>query len=315
MPKAKKLLFLTFKIVFSFSILAFLLLREVRIKDIPGALRNVDLLLLLLSFSLHALGLLISAYRWQILIRAQEDNVPLGFLAKSYLVGNFFNLFLPTRFGGDAVRIWDGSRYSRSLLKSSAIVIVERFTGIIILLSFAFGASLMRIDMARRLPVIWISLLVGFLGLLLAFFLLSRPAYMVFRKIPERGILTAIKMKAFQFREIILVYRKRKAAFFKALFWALLLQINVILHYYLAGRAFHLEIPLLDYFIFIPIILLILTIPVTISGLGLREILFIQIFATYGIADYLAFSFSLVADFVFTLIIGIIGGVIFILRK
>ncbi len=315
MPKTKKLLFLTFKIIFSFSILAFILIRKVKVKDIPGALRDVDLLLLMLSFSLHALGLLISAYRWQILIRAQEDDVPLGFLAKSYLVGNFFNLFLPTRFGGDAVRIWDGSRYSRSLLKSSAIVLVERFTGVIILLSFAFGASLVRIDMARRLPVIWISLLVGFFGLLAALFFLTPPARILLKKIPGKGFFSRIGTKAFELREFILVYRKKRVAFYRALFWALLLQINVILHYYLAGRAFHLEVPLLDYFIFIPIILLILTIPVTISGLGLREVLFILTFSTYGIAEYMAISFSLISDFAFTLIIGIIGGVIFILRK
>ena len=315
MHKTKKFLFLAFKIIFSFSILAFILTREVKIKTIPDALEGINLPLLVLSFSLHALGLLISAYRWQILIRAQEEDVPLDFLAKSYLVGNFFNLFLPTRFGGDVVRIWDGSRYSRSLLKSSAIVLVERFTGIIVLLSFAFGVSLLRLDMTKKLPVIWVSLLVGFFGLLAALLFLTPSAHSLLRRIPEKGILTRIKTKAFEFREIILIYRKKKTAFFKALFWALLLQINVILHYYLAGRAFHLEIPLLDYFIFIPIILLILTIPVTISGLGLREMLFIHIFSTYGVAEYMAFSFSLIADFVFTLIIGIIGGVIFILRK
>jgi uncharacterized protein (TIRG00374 family) len=315
MPKTKNFLLLAVKIIFSFSIIAFLLLREVRIKDIPAALKEVNLPLLVLSFSLHALGLLISAYRWQILIRAQEDDVPLGFLAKSYLVGNFFNLFLPTRFGGDVVRIWDGSRYSRSLLKSSAIVLVERFTGIVVLLSFAFGVSLVRLDMAQKLPVIWISLLVGFFGLFAVFLYLTPIADILLRRIPGKGILTKIKTKASELREFILVYRKKRSAFFKALFWALLLQINVILHYYLAGRAFHLEIPLLDYFIFIPIILLILTIPLTISGLGLREMLFIQIFSTYGIANSTAFSFSLVADFVFTLIIGIIGGIIFILRK
>jgi uncharacterized membrane protein YbhN (UPF0104 family) len=112
------------------------------------------------------------------------------------------------------------------------------------------------------------------------------------------------------------VYKDKKRAFFQALFWAFLLQINVILHYYLAGKAFHLEIPLLDYFIFFPIILLILTLPVTISGLGLREAIIIQIFSTYyGIAEHVAFSFSIIADFGFTLIIGIIGGIIFVTRK
>lgn len=315
MPKTKNIFIFVLKLAFSFSVLAFILLFEVRIKDIPSALKDVDPLLLLLSFSLHALGLLISAYRWQILIHAQDDDVPLGFLAKSYLVGNFFNLFLPTRFGGDVVRIWDGSRYSRSILKSSAIVLVERFTGIIILLSFAFAVSIVRVDMAKKLPVIWVSLMVGFFGLLMAFLFLTPAAHTLLRKIPGKGILSKIKTKASELREFILVYRKKRTAFLKALFWALLLQINVILHYYLAGRAFHLEIPLLDYFIFIPIILLILTIPITISGLGLRELLFILIFSSYGIANSTAISFSLIADFVFTLIIGIIGGFVFISRK
>ncbi len=315
MPKGKDLRIFAFKLVFSFSIIAFLLVTKIRIRDIPKALENIDIFWLALSFSLHALGLLISAYRWQILIRAQGDDVPLGFLAKSYLVGNFFNLFLPTRFGGDVVRIWDGSRYSRSLLKSSAVVIVERFTGVIVLLLFAFAASLSRLDMARSLPFIWISLLVGFLGLSMAFLFFTRVFQLLLEKIPVKGVLQKIKPKIMEFRRVVLVYGKERKAFYLALFWAFLLQINVVVHYFLAGKAFHLTIPMLDYFIFIPIILLILTIPVTIGGLGLREMLYMRIFAIYGIAGYVAFSFSIIVDLVFTLIIGIIGGIIFVTRK
>jgi uncharacterized protein (TIRG00374 family) len=315
MPKGKDFRILVFRLLFSFTILAFILIKEVRIKDIPPALQNIDISWLVLSFSLHALGLFISAQRWQILIRAQGDEVPLGFLAKSYLVGNFFNLFLPTRFGGDIVRIWDGSRYSHSMLKSSAIVAVERFTGVIILLTFAFVIALSRLEMARSLPVIWISLLVGFIGLLSVFLFFTSPVSRILEKIPGKDFWLKLKSKIQEFRLVVNVYKQKRRAFYQALFWALLLQVNVILHYYLAGKAFHLKIPLLDYFIFIPIILLILTIPVTISGLGLREALFIQIFSSYGIADPVAFSFSLIADFGFTLIIGILGGIIFITRK
>ena len=44
MPKKRKdLRILALKLIFSFSILAFLLIREVRIKDIPQALANIDL--------------------------------------------------------------------------------------------------------------------------------------------------------------------------------------------------------------------------------------------------------------------------------
>ena len=315
MPKRRDLRILALKLIFSFSILAYLLIREIRIKDILQSLENIDYFWLGLSFSLHALGLLISAHRWQILIRAQGDEVPLGFLAKSYLVGNFFNLFLPTRFGGDVVRIWDGSRYSDSLLKSSAIVVVERFTGVFVLLAFAFTASLVRLDMAKNFPIVWISLLIGCIGMLIAFLFFTPLASSFLEKLPGKGFWLKVKNKIQEFRRVVYVYKDKKKPFFLALFWAFLLQVNVIVHYYLAGKAFHLEIPLLDYFIFIPIILLILTIPVTISGLGLREVLFIQIFATYGIAEHVSFSYSIIADFVFTLLIGIIGGIIFVTRK
>lgn len=315
MPKKKDFFIFLLKFIFSFSIIAYLLIKIVPINDFLKVLKGANILWLLLSFSLHSLGLLISAYRWQILIQAQGDRVPLGFLAKSYLVGTFFNNFLPTRFGGDIVRIWDGSRYSRSVLKSSAIVLVERFTGIIVLLLFAFVASLSRLEMAKKIPIIWVSLLVGLLGLLFVLSFFMPFAKRILGKIPDKGYLKKIKVKVFEFRDVVLVYKEKKREFFKALFWAFLLQVNVILHYFLVGKALHLNISFIDYFIFIPIILIILIIPVTISGLGLREGIYIEIFKFYLIPAALAFSFPLIADVAFGLIIGIIGGIIYVLRR
>jgi len=101
----------------------------------------------------------------------------------------------------------------------------------------------------------------------------------------------------------------------KALFWAFCLQINVILHYYFVGKALHIDISFIDYFIFIPIVLIILTIPITINGLGLREALYMTIFASYGISSSAAVSFSLIADIVFAVIIGVFGGILYIFRK
>ena len=111
MPKSKKdWLVFAFKFLFSFSIIAYLLLKLTPISDIGTAIQSVDIFWLVLSFSLHALGLLISARRWQILIQAQGDTVPLGFLAQSYVVGNFFNLNQP----GDAMNQHTGFSTARS---------------------------------------------------------------------------------------------------------------------------------------------------------------------------------------------------------
>jgi uncharacterized protein (TIRG00374 family) len=314
MPKRQKHVTLVLKIVFSLAILIFILTTQTSVRDILVKLKGVNPFWLLFSFSLHAFGLFASAIRWQILARAQGDEIPLSYLAKSYLVGTFFNNFLPTRFGGDIVRIWDGSRYSRSILKSSAIVLVERFTGIIVLFLFAVLASFTRLDMARQIPVIWVSLLLGLVGLIIIFAFFLPFSHQLLMAIPRRGLLDKAKKQILLFRETILHYRTQKGPFLLATFWALLLQLNVILYYFLIGKALHLKIHFIDYFIFIPIVLVIQLIPITINGLGLREGSYIEIFKFYGIPAETAFSFSII-DVAFVLILGLAGGVIYVTRK
>jgi len=310
---AKKLSFI-FKILFSLTIITLLLIYKTSPQEVIASFQGVVFPWIVLSFSLHAFGLIISAIRWQILILAQGDHVPLGFLIKSYLVGTFFNNFLPTRFGGDVIRIWDSSRYSRSLAKSSATILVERLSGIFILLVFVLVASLIRLDMAAQLPMIWGALFLGTVGLLLIIIFFLPISQKLIRSLPAPGKIEVFKQKIIEFQKAGHNFRKHQSKLALALFWAFLLQINVVLHYYLIGLALKISIPFLDYFIFVPIVLLILTIPVTINGLGLREGAYIEIFTYYGLSASVAFAFSLI-DVIFMLILGIIGGLVYIIRK
>jgi uncharacterized membrane protein YbhN (UPF0104 family) len=121
--------------------------------------------------------------------------------------------------------------------------------------------------------------------------------------------------KVLSFRHVLVGYKDHKGRFMAAMAWAFILQVNVVVYYFLIGKAFHLTIPFSDYFIFIPIVLLIQTIPVSLGGLGPRELAYVEIFKYYGIAASTAFSFSLVADVAVNLFIGLIGGIIYISRK
>lgn len=302
------------KLIFSLTILILLFVFKASPRDVISAFKGVIIPWLLLSFSLHALGLIFSAIRWQILIAAQGDKVPLLFLIKSYLVGTFFNNFLPTRFGGDVVRILDSQRYSHSIIKSTATVLVERLSGILVLLIFVLLASVARLEMASHFPVIWVSLCLGSGGLLLIILFFLPISQKFVASWPKAGRIEVIKQKIIEFQKAGHSFRNYPSYLAQALFWAFLLQINVILHYYLIGLSLKISIPLLDYFIFVPIVLLLLTIPVTINGLGLREGAYIEIFGYYLISPATAFTFSLI-DVIFMLILGIIGGIIYIYRK
>jgi len=314
MSNKKRKFALLFRFLVSFGVLAWLLTARTSLGDVWRTLLTAAPLWLALSFSLHTLGLLISAVRWRILIRAQGDDADLGFLMRSYLVGTFFNIFLPSRIGGDLVRIWDGSRVSRTVTRSSAIVLVERLTGVVMLLLFALGASLLRIDMARRLPVIWVALITAAAGLAVLLSALLPAAGRLLARGPERGLAGRLKAKIIEVRETILDYRNAPRALALAFFWAFLLQINVVIHFYLIGKALGLAIGPLDYFIFIPIVLLIQLIPVTINGLGLREGAYTEIFGFYGIGASSALAFSMI-DLAFMILVGLAGMIIYFTRR
>jgi uncharacterized membrane protein YbhN (UPF0104 family) len=312
MATRRKALLFILRLALGFGgLAAVFIISRANFPEIGRALRTANWGWLVLSFSLHAFGLLFSAYRWQILALAQGDRIPLGYLTKSYIVGKFFNTFLPTSFGGDIVRIWDGSKYSSSVAKSSAIVVVERMTGIIVLFLFAAGA---RLEMAGRIPVIWAAQVLGLAGLagIVVFFL---PVVgRALRRGPRHGLIRKTFDKALLFRETIIAYRHQPGPFLRATLWAVLLQLNVIVYFILIGKALRLPIPLLDYFVFIPLVLLLQILPVTINGLGVREGAYVAIFAFYGLSSSTALSFSFL-DLAYSLIIGLIGAAIYLARK
>ena len=289
-------------------------LSRAKLPEIGRALGGADWGLLALSFCLHALGLLISVHRWRILARAQGDDIPFGFLAKSYLIGKFFNTFLPTSFGGDVVRIWDGSKYSSSIVKSSAIVVVERMTGVIVLFFFALAASLGRLEMAGKVPFIGAALVLGTAGLAsAAVFFLPLTGRWLRGGAPD-GLLRKARDKALLFREAILSYRRRPRPFFRAMLWAVFLQLNVVVYFILIGKSLDLPIPAFDYFIFIPLVLLVQMLPVTINGLAVREGAYVAIFAYYGLSSSAALSYAFI-DLAYGLVIGAAGAVLYLTRR
>ena len=187
-------------------------------------------------------------------------------------------------------------------------------TGIIVLFVFALLASLLRLDMARRIPVIGLALLLGAAGLIaIAVFFLPAVGRLLHRG-PSHGFLGRLFEKLRLFRDTITDYRSHPAAFAKATIWAVLLQLNVVLYYILIGRSLGLKIPAFDYFVFIPLVLLLQLIPMFINGLGVREGAYVAVFGFYGLTSSAALSFSFI-EIAFGLIVGLIGAVLYAARR
>ena len=107
--------------------------------------------------------------------------------------------------------------------------------------------------------------------------------------------------------------KQNKASMLKAGLLSLLLQVNVILYTYVVALSMNLRIPLMDFFVIVPIVLVILILPVSINGIGLRENAYALMFAGYITGEEaVAFSWEL---FALTLFLGAVGGVFYIARR
>jgi len=141
--KLPKRIILLSKILISAVLIVYLFfIRKVDISGVVSSLKGVNFLWLMAGLALLGLGRLITARRWQVILSSQRINVPLGTLLKSLFTANFFNLFLPSTIGGDAMRIYDISRYSRRPGTSVATILIERIMGIFALAIIALSSLL-----------------------------------------------------------------------------------------------------------------------------------------------------------------------------
>ena len=103
-----------------------------------ASLRSATPFWLLLSFITLLIGKILTSYRWQVLLKAQNIVIPLRFLIASVFVGQFFNSFLPTTVGGDAMRAYDTASQSNEATKSVISVFADRLIGVFALALLAF---------------------------------------------------------------------------------------------------------------------------------------------------------------------------------
>jgi len=91
---------------------------------------------LVIAFVMVTFSLVLRAFRWLLLLKGLQASVPFGRLVELYFVGNFFNSFLPSGFGGDAVRILEVARDVPANV-AAGTVIVDRLSGLMTLFAMA----------------------------------------------------------------------------------------------------------------------------------------------------------------------------------
>ena len=276
-----------------------------------GRILNVDFITLGLAIFIFFVQLVICVVRWRVVLAAIGGGLSFLDSFHFYLVGWFFNQALPSSVGGDAVRIYDS--YKRGLKLSCAFnsVMLERVAtvfGLIIILVITapFFAERVGDDKAGWIfPTIFMFGATGFAGLVLLMFVDRLPL-----KNSRWQFVRGLAVFAADARQVFL--HPSNAS--KVLFWAIVGHANVSLAVYCLGLSIGLEITWLDCLALIPPILLIMALPISIAGWGVREGAMITAFGLIGVPGEGAFALSILFGLM-GLLIAVPGGIVWLMRS
>jgi uncharacterized protein (TIRG00374 family) len=306
------------------------ILRDTDLREVWATFRTADVRYILVAIGLIPLGYLSSVMRWRLLLRAQGGDATLPFLFRSLMTGIFFNNFLPSTIGGDAIRAWDTARSGVSRATALTIIVVDRFVGLLALLLFAAVGLLGAGRLTERVPdlAFWV-LGVGAL-MVIAAAVLFLPFRSRLRRDPHplapsptrththpgegepppRGL----HGKLLQVTTALFAFRGHGKALAGAFFFSLCLQTAVVINAWVTARALRIDLGLAPFFVIIPFAVFIMMIPVSINGIGVRENVFIFFLAALGVAEAGGLAFAWL-EYGLLLLQALAGGLVYALGR
>lgn len=285
------------KIAVSTALIVYLLSR-VNLAEMGQLIGRANLGLLALALLLYLAAITIGNLKWRILLRAQHIQVPFADLLAYTFAGLFFGNVLPSNIGGDLVRAYDLSRHTGYIEESAISVLVDRLVGLAAFLASAVVmavAAFLLLAADAELEKIIIATVVAFAAFMGLFsLLLSKRAMMHLLAVFKLPFLKPLRPMAQRVFVALQVYRHS----YGALLQALLLSVSVVLVtavvQWLISEALDLHIGLFYFMLFNPLIAFVLLVPISVNGLGLKEVAFVFFLGLVGVSQAAALSVSLV---------------------
>ncbi len=248
-----------------------------------------------------------SAFRWSIVVK-KDIEVPFPKILSIYFIGFFFNNFFPTLVGGDLVKGYYLYKTTGRGDVSFASIFMDRYSGFTALMAITLVALLLGYPLISDtgLPFFFILLIGGYSAASLVIWIDKLHGWAM--RLLDKIHFYSINKKIDTFYKVLMSYRTRPDVLLKIFLCSLVVQGGIIVSYYLLGRGIGMNVPAGYYFLFIPLATAAAMIPVSLSGLGIREGAFVFLFEKAGATQEQALSLSLLF-FVITVLSSVLGGI------
>ena len=245
---------------------------------------GINRLLLGLAVAGFLFCFLASALRWWILLHIQDIWVGLWEVVRLTFLGLFFNFIVPGTVGGDLVKAYYVSKHTPHKAAVLVSVFVDRLLGFAQLSLLAATMTAVALLAGMRSPdqlahpIVAIPIVLAVLALMLTFLLSTRfrqalHLQKVYRRLPIAHHIAAAG-------DAMGLYSRRMGRLGKAIAITALAHVVFVGAIALIGRSLSLDVPLYNYYIFVPLIYIAGAVPITPGGVGVIEGLYVAMFVS-----------------------------------
>jgi uncharacterized protein (TIRG00374 family) len=265
-------------------------------RDSLSLLRDVSRPWTLTAVLLVVVSVVVSAWKWQLLLLARGIRVGLPRLVRLYWVGIFFNNLMPSTFGGDVARL-ALARHIAGVGPIAASMLVERATGFLVLVAIALATLTVQPGLAdvrhMGFPVAGV-LTAG--GVMLQFvlwrgriFARTATSFAFWHRWPTAGVLRRLR----PLLEAVRGYGGDHRALLVTCGVSVLFYAGLILSHYAVIRGVHGHLTLAQVALAAPLVIFIAALPVTINGIGITEGAFVLLYGQFGLTPEVALAAAL----------------------
>ncbi len=250
------------------------------------------------------------ALRWGWLLAAHDIHERVPWMTRAYFVAYTAGQVLPTSLGGDAVRVVEtGRRHPGRSTVITGTVVLERGLGGAATLALGAIGFLLSIGEYDVSAYLWLEGIFVFGALVLAFLFFARSARPLLRR--TQRLLRHLRLERLlrHFYESVHHYRSRPRLLGRVLALTFVVQAVRILSIWAAAKAVGIDLDPRIYYVFGPLLFLVMLVPFTLNGLAVREAFFVSFLGSVGVGANQAFAAGFLY-FLVTLLLAFPGALI-----
>ena len=286
--------------------------------QIAVALKQADGIWLILGWLCYSVVEILATVRWQLLLRIQGIRLSWLRAGAIVMIGLFFNQFLPGGVGGDAMRLYFVFKLAPGRkIGATPSVAMDRVLGLLTLLFLAGMSLSLRFNALTRssssLHIVYLALaLLGasFVFVVLLFWLASAD---LLSELPK---VTPFRKVIIESGEALRRYRTHLVTMAFAFLITVAAHLAYYTSYYCAGESLHASAghaaSLADILSIMPLVDTIVSVPISLGGVGVRETLFQELLGNLSHVPPALAAFTGSLGFMNQAAWGLVGAAIFL---